>query len=147
MIDALKFLFQRDIQRLYDEVDAYQKEENLWILEGSINNTAGNLAMHLAGNLQHFIGHLLGGSDYKRQRDREFGDKNVPKNELLKSIKNAEQAVDHALENIDTATLEESFPQQVFKTHYTTAQMLIHLQGHLNYHLGQINYHRRLLDK
>lgn len=144
-IEALAFLYNRDLTRLYDEIDAYVQESDLWKIEGNILNTAGNLCLHLLGNLNHFVGHVLGKTDYIRQRTSEFSDKNVSQKELLKRISETRHTVENVLSKLDSTILEEEFPVQVFAEPYTNLQMLIHLQGHLNYHLGQINYHRRIL--
>jgi len=147
MIQSLIFLYQRDIQRLHAEISAYKEEKNLWLVEGEISNSAGNLCLHLVGNLNHFIGHVLGGTDYVRNREFEFAGKNVERKKLLESIHAVGQTVKETLEKLSEDTFSEPFPLQVFKTPYSTEQMLLHLAGHLNYHLGQINYHRRLLEK
>lgn len=146
MIDSLLFLYKRDIERLYAEVSLYKNEENLWLVENEISNSAGNLAMHLVGNLNHFISHVLGNTDYIRNREFEFAGKGVKREVLLADIENVKLVVQEVLQKLDPSTLKDEFPVQVFPTTYSTEQMLIHLAGHLNYHLGQINYHRRLLD-
>ncbi len=43
--------------------------------------------------------------------------------------------------------LEAEYPILVFDHKTSTEYLLVHLTGHLNYHLGQINYHRRLIEK
>ncbi|MCB0505039.1 MAG: DinB superfamily protein, partial [Cyclobacteriaceae bacterium] len=62
MVAELKELFERDLTQLEKEIDLYKKEEDLWLLPEGISNTGGNLCLHIAGNLQHFIGHVLGGT-------------------------------------------------------------------------------------
>ena len=146
MIQSLAKLFERDLDLLAQEVSAYQKEEKLWELSGSINNTAGNLCLHLCGNLQFFIGNVLGKSGYKRNREAEFNDKDIPTGTLLSMIQETKKAVSSSLYAFDPNLLEMEYPMQVFGKPMTTSFFLIHLAGHLNYHLGQINYHRRLLD-
>ena len=146
MTNELHFLYKRDLLQLRREVEAYQVESNLWRLENQIKNTAGNLALHLCGNLQHFIGHVLGGTDYIRDREFEFAAKDIPRENILKEIDNTLSMIDDVIPNLDESKFSESFPIQVFKEHYNTFQMVIHLQGHLNYHLGQVNYHRRIFE-
>ncbi|WP_420386476.1 DinB family protein [Roseivirga sp.] len=146
-IQSLSDLFERDLDRLLQEVKAYKKEENLWILEGEIANTAGNLALHLCGNLRHFIGAMLGGSSYIRQRDDEFGLKDVKRSELISQIKETKKSVLDTLAELPEEKLDEIYPVNVFGKEMTILFFLIHLQSHLNYHLGQLNYHRRLLDQ
>lgn len=147
ILESLSELFKRDLDRLLTEVKAYKKEENLWLLDGEIANTAGNLALHLCGNLRHFIGAILGGSSYIRQRDDEFNLKDVKRSELVSQIKETKKSVAETLAELSESKLDEIYPVNVFGKDMTTAHFLIHLESHLNYHLGQINYHRRLLDK
>ena len=147
ILESLSELFNRDLDRLLTEVKAYKKEENLWLVHGEIANTAGNLTLHLCGNLKHFIGAILGGSSYIRQRDDEFNLKDVKRSALISQIKETKKSVSEALAELSDPKLDEIYPVNVFGKEMTTVHFLVHLQGHLNYHLGQINYHRRLLDK
>ncbi|MFY0650891.1 MAG: DUF1572 family protein [Cyclobacteriaceae bacterium] len=145
-VQSLLSLFDRDMDRLKVEIEAYEKEENLWKLSGDINNTAGNLCLHLCGNLQYFIGAVIGNSGYERKRDDEFGLKNIPRIDLIEQINISKEAVGLALKSFDSNLLEETYPIEVFGKPMSYSFFLIHLNGHLNYHLGQINYHRRLLE-
>lgn len=138
-------LFLRDLDSLAAEISQYPTEESLWLLQGDIKNTAGNLCLHLCGNLQHFIGAVLGQSGYVRNREAEFADKNIPKEKLLAEIEATKKAITNTLSKLDSSKLEEEYPIQVFGESMTTEYFLIHLAGHLNYHKGQINYHRRIL--
>lgn len=147
MIQSLKTLFERDLNRLKSEIEAYQNEANLWQTEKNIANSAGNLCLHLIGNLNTFIGAQLGKTDYIRNRDLEFSLKNVPKTELISKIEATIQMVSKTLENLKEEELTKDYPIVVLAEKTTTEYLLIHLTTHLNYHLGQINYHRRLLDK
>ena len=142
---AIRDLYLRDLDRLEKEIDSYKNEESLWVLDGEISNTAGNLCLHLCGNLQHFFGHMMAGSKYARQRDDEFGLKDVPRNELKGLIEKSREAVVLGLEKMSEEKLEEDFPNEVFGYPMTYRYFITSLYGHLNYHLGQINYHRRVL--
>lgn len=144
-IESLKKLLLRDLDALAKEIDLYPTEESLWMLTGDIKNTAGNLCLHLCGNLQHFIGRILGQSAYVRNRDAEFADKNIPKEKLLTEIEATKRAIADTLSKLDPSKLEAEYPIQVFGEPMTTVYFLIHLSGHLNYHKGQVNYHRRIL--
>ena len=146
MIETLDKLFQRDLENLKTEISSYKDEENLWEISGDVKNSAGNLCLHLCGNLQHFIGAVLGNSGYIRNRDAEFSRKNVPLKELVKEIELTTTVVVKTLNNLKEVQLGEKFPINVFGYEMTTEYFLIHLATHLNYHLGQINYHRRFLD-
>jgi uncharacterized damage-inducible protein DinB len=145
--DALTTLFERDLQRLKTEIELYRVEENLWLVEEGIGNSAGNLCLHLIGNLSHFIGATLGNTGYIRHREDEFSLKNIPRQDLVTNIENCRLIVRNTLAKLTVADLEKEFPQQVFDKSITTEMMLMHLTTHLTYHLGQINYHRRLLDR
>ena len=145
--DALTTLFERDLQRLKTEIELYRIEENLWLVKDGIGNSAGNLCLHLIGNLSHFIGAILGNTGYIRHREDEFSLKNIPRQDLVTNIENCRLIVRNTLAKLTVADLEKEFPQQVFDKSITTEMMLMHLTTHLTYHLGQINYHRRLLDR
>lgn len=145
MKQALISLFDRDIQRLHDEIAAYTVRADLWKLDGQISNSAGNLAVHLCGSLNHFIGAVLGNTGYVRTRDAEFTVKDVPQEELLERILYMKQTVKLTLEQLSDEEMEKTYPLEVFGHPMTTGYFLIHITGHINYHLGQINYHRRLI--
>jgi uncharacterized damage-inducible protein DinB len=140
-------LFDRDIDRLYKEIAAYSSDDKLWELKGEILNTPGNLALHLCGNLNHFIGANLGNTGYVRDRDAEFATKDVSKADLLNMIEKAKLTVLTTLENLTDEQLGATYPLEPLGYPMTSNYFLIHLSGHLNYHLGQINYHRRLLQE
>jgi uncharacterized damage-inducible protein DinB len=144
-LDSIRQIFERDLTKLSQELDAYTRDEELWLLTGDINNTAGNLILHLCGNLQHFVGAVLGNSGYIRKRDEEFGLKGLSKTELSTQIDVTKRAVSDALAQLNDEDLNKPFPIHVFGHEMTTDFFLIHLVTHLSYHLGQINYHRRLL--
>lgn len=145
IIETLKYLFRTDLNKLRKEIELYQNEKSLWHIEKSISNSAGNLCLHLVGNLSAYIGVGLAKTDYKRQRDLEFSLKDVPKEELLKKIDDTTQVVDAGLSNLTLDRMTEDFPILIWDKPTEMEATLIHLLSHLNYHLGQINYHRRLL--
>lgn len=146
LTETLIALFKRDLNKLKAEIELYKSESNLWLLEKDINNTAGNLALHLIGNLNHFIGAVLGNTGYVRQRDLEFSLKDAPRIEILKQINETIEVVEKTLKDFQFEALEKNYPIEVFGKPMTTEYFLVHLTTHLSYHLGQINYHRRLLD-
>ncbi|WP_400079026.1 DinB family protein [Winogradskyella sp. R77965] len=138
-------LFKRDLNTLKEEINLYKNEENLWKVDGSVTNSAGTLCLHLIGNLNHFIGAALGNTGYVRQRDLEFSLKGVPKSELIKQVEDAIVVVENVLNRLTDEDLQQEYKHR--KEPMTTEYFLSHLAMHLAYHLGQINYHRRLLDK
>ena len=144
--DTLIELFDRDLQKLKIEINLYKDENNLWIVKEGISNSAGNLCLHLVGNLNHFIGAALGQSGYVRHRDDEFALRNIIRDDLLLNIENCILVLNATFSKLTEADLEKDFPFEKHGTVVTTMHMLLHLFGHLSYHLGQINYHRRLLD-
>ncbi|SDR80065.1 DinB family protein [Winogradskyella sediminis] len=147
LTDTLITLFQRDLNKIIEEINMYKEESNLWKVEGAITNSAGRLCIHLIGNLNHFIGAVLGNSGYIRQRDLEFSIKDVPKLELIAQIKNTIVVIENTLKSLTASDLQSAYKLQVFNEVMTTEYFLVHLNTHLSYHLGQINYHRRLIDK
>jgi len=146
MKNSLVQLFIRDINKLQKEIQLYSDDEIFWKVDNEIKNSAGNLAIHLLGNLNHFIGATLGDTGYIRQRDKEFNDKNVPRQLIIEHLEEVKTIIEKVILQLTENELTDKYPINVFKNEsMTTEYFLIHLFGHLNYHLGQINYHRRLL--
>ncbi|TDE18404.1 DinB family protein [Dyadobacter psychrotolerans] len=146
LIQTLQTLFDRDLKRLKAEIQQYNNEEKIWYFEKNITNSAGNLCLHLIGNLNTYIGAQLGQTTYIRNRDLEFSAKNIPRTELLSKIEETIHVVKETLEKLSEHELEMEYPIVVFDKKTSTEYLLVHLTTHLTYHLGQINYHRRLLD-
>ena len=141
----LSELYERDLAKLRTEIESYSNEGDLWKTSEGISNSGGNLCQHLTGNLQHFFGAVLGGTVYVRDRDAEFASKGTTKADLLADIDVAEKSVKETLEKLSDEDFAKTYPIEVFGQPMTTGYFLTHLATHLNYHLGQINYHRRLL--
>jgi uncharacterized damage-inducible protein DinB len=147
MIEILKSLFNRDLERLKNEIGQYKDESMLWQTDKNISNSAGNLCLHLIGNLNSFIGATLGGSGYIRNRELEFVLKDVAREELLAKIDETVLTVNSTLDKLTEIDLANEYPVLILEKKINTRLFLCHLTTHLSYHLGQINYHRRLLDK
>jgi len=145
-IETLKVHFTENLKKLRAEIELYRKEENIWKIKDNIANSAGNLCLHLVGNLNTYIGSELGKIDYTRNRPLEFSLKNVPRHELLNKIDDTIEVVHRTLDNLEESTLANEYPIIVLDKKTSTEYFLIHLSNHLTYHLGQINYHRRLID-
>ncbi len=145
--DTLIQLFERDLTKLIKELEAYKTESSMWLLTDTINNSAGNLALHLVGNLNAFIGAVIGNTGYIRQRELEFSLKDIPRSEIILEIQETSTMIKNTLSTISDEDLQKEYPKVIFKKPMATEFFLIHLSTHLTYHLGQINYHRRLLDK
>ena len=128
----------RELKALRREIETYPSEADLWEIPAGISNPGGNLALHLAGNLQYFIGNVLGKNGYVRNRDAEFASRDVPRTELLREIDNAIAAVQTGMGEISEADLAKPYPE-------STGAFLAHFATHLAYHLGQVDYHRRIM--
>ena len=144
--DSLKTLYTRDLAKLKLEITLYSNEENIWRIDQNILNSAGNLCLHLVGNLNTYIGAELGNTGYIRNRPEEFSLKNVPRQELINKIDRTTEMLEIVVSSLTEDQLKSEFPRAVSDSKVSTEYFLIHLAMHLSYHLGQVNYHRRLLD-
>lgn len=143
---TLKALYRKNLEKLKEEIASYKNEGNIWLTEKNIANSAGNLCLHLVGNLNTYIGAEIGKTGYIRKRDLEFSLKNIPRIELLEKIEATIQTVEKAIDIIKEDELDKEYPLLVFAEKTSMGYLLVHLTVHLGYHIGQINYHRRLLD-
>ncbi len=135
--------YEQYLEQLRTELLAYPTEQSLWLQPAGIHNTAGNLAAHLLGNLNHFIGTALGHTGYVRDRIAEFADKNISRQVLLTSVADTQAMVVHTIRGI--ADFQANYPTSFREDPSTVGGQLHRLLAHLAYHVGQINYHRRLL--
>jgi len=145
LIETLKSLFNRDLNKLKAEIELYENENQIWLIDKNISNSAGNLCLHLIGNINTYIGAELGKTGYIRDRPLEFSLKDIPRSELISKINDTILVVNNTLDTLTENDLEVIYPQIVFEKEMTTGFFLVHLATHLAYHLGQINYHRRLI--
>lgn len=145
MNQALISLFERDLDRLRMEIEL-TSDTDLWRVKPGVTNSIGNLALHLCGNLKHFIGATLGSSGYVREREREFSDKNVSKSKLYTNIEETKAIIVKTISALTQENIKSVYPVKMWNREITTEFFLIHLQSHLNYHLGQINYLRRVFS-
>lgn len=139
--------FESAILQLKNEINNYTHKERVWEVENQISNSGGTLAWHLIGNLNHFIGAALGNTGYVRQRDKEFSDRNIPTSKLMKEVDELAYRVKSIVSGLTDEQLFGEYPLKDGKSGKITVQRLVYVLAHLNYHLGQINYHRRLLDQ
>ena len=137
----------RDVNAVRRELEAYPDEASVWALPPGVANSGGTLALHLAGNLQHFFGAVLGGAGYKRDRAAEFAKRDVPRSALIVELEAAIVSVGLGISQVSEARLAEEFPEAIAGHRIVTGEWLIHLVAHTGYHLGQIDYHRRLVTK
>jgi len=142
---TLTALFERDLKRVINELELYPNETDLWRIEKDIANSVGNLVLHLIGNLNTYIGKEMGKIGYVRNRELEFSLKNVPREELIAKLNDTIAVIKNALQNVTDEVMQQEYPLLVLEERTSTEYFLVHLSTHLNYHLGQINYHRRLV--
>ena len=136
-------VLDRDLRALAREVAAYADERDLWRVAPGVPNSAGTLALHLAGNIQHYLGARLGGTGYVRDRPAEFAERGVPRVELLARIEAARAAVQAAAAaQVDTSA---DYPEVISDRRIVTKDYLLHLCSHFAFHLGQLDYHRRFV--
>lgn len=145
LTEILTDLYDRDLNKLKAEIETYADEADLWKKPGDVPNSAGNLCLHLNGNLQHFFGAVLAGTGYVRNRDAEFATTGVSRDEMLADIDVTLTVVTSTLANLTDEDLGATYPIEVFGKPMHTGWFLTHLSTHLMWHLGQINYHRRLV--
>jgi hypothetical protein len=148
-VGALALLYDKDLATLRTELEGYPDDASVWAMRPGINNSAGTLVLHLTGNLKHFVGASLGKTGYVRDRDGEFGDRDIPRQALLQRIDETRDVVAKTLGALDDAALDQPFPAkgpQALGDAPTSGAILTYMYGHFAYHLGQVNYHRRLLS-
>lgn len=143
--DWLSRVMLRDLDSLRDQVNGYEDEDDMWTRLPAVANSAGNLALHLAGNLHFYVGTQLGGAGYVRDRPAEFATTGLPRAEVVRRIEETRAVVKKVLERLDRQALEADYPIEVGGVRISTGQFLAHLAVHLGYHLGQVDYHRRML--
>lgn len=145
-INNIKSIILRDLDSLATTINHYPESALLWETLPGTANSAGNLALHLIGNLRHFVGAIIGKTGYVRNREEEFNLKNLEKKDLLNLIETCKSEVETALDKMQPDELNREFAVEVSSKKSLTGYVLLHLISHFNYHLGQINYHRRVLS-
>jgi uncharacterized damage-inducible protein DinB len=145
LLTAVRDILIRDLNKLEQELRQYPTESLIWKVEQGITNPAGNLTLHLCGNLQYYVGAVLGNTGYVRNRDLEFTAKDKSRADLLSELERTRAAVNATLPVLSEAQLQSEYPVDVFGKPMKTLYFLIHLTAHFSYHLGQVNYHRRLV--
>jgi hypothetical protein len=147
LVPAIAAILDRDLRALGREIEAYPDERDLWTEVPGLPNPAGTLILHLTGNLQHFVGAALGRTGYVRDRPAEFARRAVPRAELLREVEAARAAVKAGLCGAAAPDVRAEFPEQVGGVRVGTGEYLIHLAAHFAYHLGQVDYHRRVVTR
>lgn len=142
---VVEAMLLRELAAVRRSVEAYPDDRSLWALPAGLPNAGGTLVLHVAGNLQHYVGARLGGTGYRRDRDAEFSRRDVPRAALLEEIDAASAAVERTLRTLPESALSRPYPEPVAGLVPTTGDFLVHLAAHLAYHLGQLDYHRRVV--
>jgi uncharacterized damage-inducible protein DinB len=145
VIQTISELFIRDLNKLKEELNLYPTEQKIWEVSSGISNSTGNLCLHIVGNLKYFIGAVLGKTGYIRERELEFSLKNIERTQLVLSVDETIFVIENTLKNLGDSILSNNYPIEKRGEIVSTDHMLLHLYGHLTYHLGQINYHRRMI--
>ncbi|MEO8860900.1 MAG: DUF1572 family protein [Ginsengibacter sp.] len=146
MLNDVSTLLERDLNKLIHDLNLYKDEKDIWRTLKGTSNSGGNLTLHLLGNLNYFIGATLGGTGYVRERDQEFLLKDIQRNILIEEINKTILIIKNTLSALPEKDLEKDFPVAVNSQTYSIAFMLLFILSHLNYHLGQVNYLRRLIE-
>ena len=141
----LAFLFDRDLAKLTQQIEAFPTDEALWQTLPGVTNAAGNLALHIEGNLREFVGRQLGNLPYERKRELEFSSKGQSRDELSKRLAEVRRSIPPIIKELSAEQMQMEYPEVVLGAATSTQEFLIHLYGHLNWHLGQIDYLRRIL--
>ena len=142
----LASFFERDLHKLIEEINLFKNEDNLWKTKGAVKNSCGNLTLHIIGGLHHFIGATLAHSGYDRDREKEFTAKGVKKEDLIKQLQQLIPMVVNTLSLLTEEEMGADFPIFFDKPEASTSYVLVQLLAHLNYHLGQVNYLRRIVE-
>ncbi|MBK8381274.1 MAG: DUF1572 family protein [Ignavibacteria bacterium] len=145
-MNSFKQLYLNFLNSLKDEISLYKDPENIWLLSGSISNTPGNLCLHICGNLNHFFGAVIGNTGYIRERDQEFSKRNLSREELFGAIDETKIMIGKIFDDLTQDDINKIYPINKFGENVTYGFIFSRLVSHLSYHLGQINYHRRLTD-
>lgn len=143
---VLADFYERDIRKLVDELNLFTNEEDLWKVHGSVKNSSGNLALHIIGGLNHLIGATLANTGYKRNRDEEFTRENMERKELVAGLEALIPMINKTLNTLSPEDMETGYPIFFDKPNASLGYVLLQLLLHLNYHLGQVNYLRRMLE-
>ncbi|MEM7104297.1 MAG: DUF1572 family protein [Bacteroidota bacterium] len=143
--EEILFHYRKDLDQLKKEILAYENEADLWVTAGEIKNSAGNLCYHILGNLNHFIGFGLGNTGYKRDRPKEFSIKDYPREKLVSWIDETMAMLEKTI--TEAGDLEQAYPEEIWGHPGPRHTFIIRFLTHLNYHLGQVNYHRRLIQR
>jgi len=144
ILAPLLSLLVRDLGAFGREIALFPDDETVWRTLPGVANPAGNLALHVCGNLQHYVGAVLGGTGYVRDRELEFSRRSGTRAEIAAEIERTVATLRQVMPTLGER-LAADYPEAVAGVHPNTGLFLLHLAGHLTFHLGQAGYLRRIL--
>ena len=144
--NTLANFYERDIRKLIEEINLFKSEEDIWRTAGSVKNSCGNLVLHIIGGMNYLIGTTLAHTKYVRNREQEFIQKNIDRNELVQQLEALILIINQTLNALTAEQMEAKYPIFFDKPKTSVLYVLVQLLTHLNYHLGQVNYLRRVLE-
>ena len=145
MQDDIRRLLTRELAAFAREVELFPDDETLWRRLPGITNSAGNLALHACGNLRHFVGAVLGGTGYVRDRPLEFATREGRREDVARELRETAVLVTAILGRLKAAALDAPFPDAHDGIQLPCRLFLMHVSVHLAFHLGQAGYLRRAL--
>jgi hypothetical protein len=146
-IDDIQLLLSRELESFAKEIEMFPDDETVWVTVAGISNSAGNLALHICGNLKHYVGSIFGGSGYVRNRELEFSTRAGSRKDLISEIRSTIEVVTDILPRLSERTLAEVYPEKVGGNELPCHLFLLHLCTHTAFHLGQAGYLRRIITK
>ena len=144
--NVLANFHERDIRKLIEEINLFRNEENLWKTQGSVKNSSGNLALHIIGGMNYLIGATLAKTGYIRDRDQEFIRKGVARKEIVAHLEELIPMINQTLNALGHDGMEAEYPLIFDDMKVSNSYLFVQLLVHLNYHLGQVNYLRRVFE-
>ena len=145
IIEDIQILMSRELDSLKSEIELFPDDEIIWNVLPGISNSAGNLVLHICGNLKYFIGAVLGNTGYLRDRESEFNRKSGSRTELIADLRDTKEIIQNVLPGLSEKILGESYPNTVGGIELACSRFLMHLAVHLSFHVGQVGYLRRIL--
>ncbi|HTR04000.1 MAG TPA: DUF664 domain-containing protein [Thermoanaerobaculia bacterium] len=143
--ENLALLLVRELSTFARELDLFPDDAAAWKTGPGIANSSANLALHVSGNLRHYVGAVLGGTGYVRNREREFGRREGAREDVKAEVRAAIHDVETVLPNLPEEAFRRAFPEAVNGVHLPTDRFLMHLCSHAAYHLGQASFVRRVV--
>jgi len=137
LIDVLRRLYIRELRAFQREIELFPDEQTIWRTAPGVTNSAANLAFHVCGNVQHYVGHVLGATGYVRDRDREFARRDGTRAEIAAEIERTIGVLESVMPGLGAETLAAEYPEVVGGVRLDTDVFLMHLSAHLAHHLGQ----------